>query len=779
MRCKDTTECFDQINAYFDGRKTGQFLLVNSENYDVYQEILQRLEADSSKICVYVSQNCMPNGLPNVDAAVAKVSGSENYVLVGLSQAMMLRGADALNEKLDEMLEYSISGYGVILLDHCEQVLQKFINRDVRVKNRVVFIDGNISQLPQIRLAKTQEDCIGFQPIVDFPHLLAYLERMTDAQCQKNLAATALSPLPVSMFHNAAYSVTASAGIYEALTDVYSDVAGATEKIYGTDDQWRWLASKMFDTGSLSAVVCEEYGATVNLSAHLSDVWNSDDEKKQWLLWLALKCFGEPNNHYLTLILENCDSFDSFETHIYLDLVDIYVSNPEFVRYYTERKKLLAQLPENLLLVKKYCDRVGRHQKDAVFYLTDSSTQEKYEFIRCLSLYDFTPEEISHAACRMSKALYLYLQDFVFDTMNTRLPDPDSSFLGELTTYFRDYKFQKITNHIYPEFLERVNEYARSPRPYNKLQPRSSIVSHMNKKNAMCFFFDALGVEYLAFIMAKCEEYGLMSELSIGHCELPSITVKNKEFLQYFADENWRKIDGLDEVKHHSQIYNYQKCEYPIHIFEELDIIDEQLRLIQSMLVQGTLKKAIVVSDHGASRLAVRYGHELNSCIELDQSGEHSGRCCPSEEDPNLPYAAYEDGFAVLANYERFKGGRRANVEVHGGASLEETLVPIITLTKRPDNIEICFVNSTITLKPRVVPELVLYSSIPLNAPRLRIDDTFYTGEFLADRQHARFEISKIKRKGNYSADVFDGEKNLSIRLEFSTQKQTREVELF
>lgn len=526
-------------------------------------------------------------------------------------------------------------------------------------------------------------------------------------------------------------------------------------------------------------MVCDEFGTTANLSAHLLDVWESGDKEVQWLLWLSLKFFGEANNHYLTLVLGNCDNVDSFEMHVYLDFADVDTSHPEFERYYAERKRLLERLPENLPLIKKYCDKLGRHQKDEVFYLTDSSTQEKYNFVRCLSLYDFTPAEIARATRSMSKPLHLYMQDFVFDAVNTKLPESDSSFRDDLTTYFRDYKLQKLTNRIFPEFLERVNAYAQSPRPYNKLLPRSSIISHMDKKKAQCFFFDALGVEYLAFIMAKCEEYGLVSEVAIGHCELPSITVKNKEFLQHFADGEWRKIDGLDEMKHHSQIYDYRKCEYPLHLFEELDVIDEQLRMIQSMLVQGMLEKALIVADHGASRLAVRYGHELDSSIELDESGEHSGRCCPAAEDPNLSFAAYEDGFAVLANYERFKGGRRANVEVHGGASLEEVVVPIITLTKRPDNIELCFVNPVIALKPRVTPELVLYSNIPLSKPRLLIDGDFYDGEFVADKKHAKFVIPKIKRKGNYSADVYDGKKNMSVSLEFKAQKQTREVDLF
>lgn len=304
MRCINTSECFEQMSAYFDGKKTGYFLLVNTENYDVYQEILQRLEADSCKRCVYISQNCLPNGLPDVDAAVSIASGSGNYALVGLSQAQMLRSDSALVAKLDEVLSYPISGYGIVLLDHCEQTLQKFMNRDIRLKKRVLLVDGEVSPLPQIKFAKTEEECIGFRPLSDIPRLLSYLEKLTDMQRQNHPAVTALCSFPVDMFRNAVYSVTAFEGIYEVLTTKYSDIAGATEKAYGTDVQWSWLASKMSGKSSFSALVCDEFGATANLSAHLSDVWGSADKKMQWLLWLSLKSFGEANNHYLTLYLE-------------------------------------------------------------------------------------------------------------------------------------------------------------------------------------------------------------------------------------------------------------------------------------------------------------------------------------------------------------------------------------------------------------------------------------------------------------------------------------------
>lgn len=84
--------------------------------------------------------------------------------------------------------------------------------------------------MPQIKFAKTEEECIGFRPLSDIPRLLSYLEKLTDMQRQNHPAVTALCSFPVDMFRNAVYSVTASEGIYEALTTKYSDIAGATEK---------------------------------------------------------------------------------------------------------------------------------------------------------------------------------------------------------------------------------------------------------------------------------------------------------------------------------------------------------------------------------------------------------------------------------------------------------------------------------------------------------------------------------------------------------------------
>ena len=177
--------------------------------------------------------------------------------------------------------------------------------------------------------------------------------------------------------------------------------------------------------------------------------------------------------------------------------------------------------------------------------------------------------------------------------------------------------------------------------------------------------------------------------------------------------------------------------------------------------------------------MAVIYGRENDSILELDEKAQHSGRCCPAEINPDIPYVAYEDGFAVLANYERFRGGRKANVEVHGGATLEEVVVPVITISRKPENIEYCFTNPIIILKQKDVATLTLYCNIPMNKPRILVNQTFYDGEFVADQKHAKFVMPELKRSREYIAEIYDGDTSLSVSLKFKIQKSMgQEVDL-
>lgn len=775
MYCKTVNECFQEINAYCAGKPWGHPLLVNLENFNDFQTVLQRLEADASKQCIFVSQFTQKNGLPIIDDAIAKITGKEIYVLVGASQAAMLRNETTVDALVDELLGLIISGHAIVLLNHCKKFIDRYLQRDPRYDRRVVLMEGSTSPLPQIKLTDNEAVCVGFKPLNGIQGLLKYMEKMDDAKLQIHPALTVLTNFKTSLFRQSLYSVTESTGIYDAVCQKYPDLT-LTKNGYGTQEQWGWLLNAMKGVDTFSALVCSNFGATSNLIAHLDNVLESNDKNKLWLLWLALQVFGAGTNKYVTRIIAKSDSVETFERSLYSELLSIKHDDPMFDTYYAERKRILDTIPENLPYIDDYCDQIGMHEKYAVCYLTAASERERYELVKSLSIYDYSEDELRTILKNGFPDIYYYMQPFAFDVINTKLPGADNLLRGELTTYFAQYKQQKLTNRIFDDFISKVDSYAVD-RPFTKLQPRSSIVSKIDKDKTGFFFFDALGVEYLAYIQSKCEKYGLVSEFAIGRCELPSITSANKEFEN--TCPNVKKISDLDELKHHSMIYDYATCPYPIHLFRELEIIDTELRRIQTQLAQGIIQKAVILSDHGASRLAVLYGKESTSNIELAEKGVHSGRCCKIDEDPNLPQASYEDGYAVLANYERFKGSRAANLEVHGGATLEEVLVPVITLVRKPDNITYCFVDPVIKFKMGQDARITLFSNMPMKQPRIQVNGIFYDGTFVGDKKHAEFIMPELKRTNSYEALVYDGDKNVGVTLSFSIERATKQKNLF
>lgn len=775
MHCFSVDECFEQISAYCNGDSTGYPLLVNTDSFDVLQSVVSRLAADKGKQCIYVSQNTQRNGLPDVTRVYPLISKEGEYVLIGVSQALMLRSEIALEAELNNLLSFPVKGKVIILLTHCKKHLENYMSRDLRTKNRIVLIEGEKSVLPQIKLAEDENLCVGFKPLQGIQGLLDYLERATDAKISRHPVLTVLSRFKPALFKGSMFSVSASVGVYEALCQKYADLI-TTEYKFGTDKQWRWLMEQILDADSFSEYICSVFGSTVNLISHLSEVVATGNENQTWLLWLALKVFGAQNNRYLTHVLANNEAVVDFAKAIYFDLLEYDIDAHDYWVCYAERSRIIDSLPEDLALVNSYCNSVGVKEKDAIYYLTSGTDREEYELMNCLSMYNYSEEELVIVLSRTFPELYKYLKKYEFDSTNTKLPESEGAFRAALTQYFHVYKQQKIVNRIEDDFLHTVSEYAVS-RPFNKLCARSSIFNSISKDGTSVFFFDALGVEYLSYIQAKCEEYGLITETAIARCELPSITSENKEFVQVFPGV--KKVSDLDELKHHSQIYDYETCRLPIHVFRELEIIDRELKRINAQLIQGTMQKAIIVSDHGASRLAVIYGHESESGIELEEKGLHSGRCCKTSADPKLNCAAYENGYAILANYDRFKGGRQANLEVHGGATLEEVVVPIITLYRKPDDVKYCFTDPVIKFKLGKPAQITLFCNIPMSNPKLQVNGVFYTGAFVGDKKHAEFTMPELKRTKEYVAELYEGDKKLGISLTFSIERGTKEKNLF
>ena len=153
-----------------------------------------------------------------------------------------------------------------------------------------------------------------------------------------------------------------------------------------------------------------------------------------------------------------------------------------------------------------------------------------------------------------------------------------------MDNYFQDYKYQKVINKILPDFEAIVLEQAEK-REYNLiLEPRSSKIEKLSTKDSQLYFMDAMGVEYLGYIMSVCRELQLNAKITVCRCELPSITSRNKEFLELWDKKHIVSIKDIDDIKHHGKFdYDYySNSKLPLHLMKEMETIRETLEKIRN-----------------------------------------------------------------------------------------------------------------------------------------------------------------------------------------------------
>ena len=188
-----------------------------------------------------------------------------------------------------------------------------------------------------------------------------------------------------------------------------------------------------------------------------------------------------------------------------------------------------------------------------------------------------------------------------------------------------------------------------------------------------------------------------------------------------------------------------------------------------------------MIADHGASRLAVL--HDTENIWEMAEKGVHSGRCCrKSDLDEKPDFAADAGDFWALANYDRFRGGRKANVEVHGGATLEELCVPIIELTYFAEKPEIILMpvdrhDVSVGEVPEIVVSfrkkaaLIVFSTVSLQNVGLYVNGKYYAATDLGNN-HYRVDMPDLKRPNTYYADVHSGSNVIAEKLPFVIKKE-------
>jgi len=735
----------DSVKKYLTSSvKTPYFLFIGDGQYETAVEELLVLGLDFVQMSGFCNSD---DKLPDIDGLLTYIQAADvnangkKFVVTGLGEFLALRGSDEATRTLSRLKDLNVGGAKVVLLLRGLALLIEGLQTDPRFDSRRFCVIDKAECDLSFTIA---DPSIGLSALSGFKAMLAELE---NGRCGSVVVNTAVC------LDKAIFTVNQISNAYDGIKFLTRGFTLA--RSCGNDAQWAVLLMELDQSNGSLDEVFEKHNLGNNLESDFcARIAGSD--YRHWLYFVCLKSKTDTlQNGYLRFVLDKTSSLDDFVGNVLNAIIDIPHTDKLFPSFYKERKVLVEKFPESDI-----ADFVvnSRHVvSESIYKLTDVTRVEREEIIAWLSKNGLIPQLDG-----IYPVLANYLKKYVF-----KCPE----LANMLTDYFEEYKQQKLSNHLEPEFLVKVDELALS-REFNRLPTRNEILDRVDKSGTFLYWLDALGVEYLSLIEALAQKRGLSIRVNIARAELPTITAINRDFFDTWQDRK-EKNDELDGTKHSDVSgYNFYNNELPIHLAKELDIITAMIEKAATELASRHCKRFLIVSDHGASRLAVLRRKEEK--YDTNTTGEHSGRCCKLFQPYDLPFAAEENGYLVLADYGRFQGSRAANVEVHGGASLEEVVVPVIELSLRDGSVVVKLVDETVTVDFRTGTEIMLFFNSPVQDISVVLNGTSYSASKI-DANHYSVKLPDTKRAGDYPADVYAGD-NLIGKITVKAQAKIGKV---
>ena len=745
--------CYSSIDRYLNREDESAPRFVNVESVEDMATIVDHYKVGENIFLSVEKYSSEDENLRIADLLNDLATLRGNIFLTGFTTYWKLVGANELSSQLTSIAQMGVEGHVVVLCFQCNDYLSF---RDSRLNRLVYSVDGAATPKPHIIFISPMLQTANVDLVKGIQDLPASIE---STDCDTLYVKTKHHP---EEYPHALFRISEEANPYDALCRIDQSTEALSKNI-GTDEQWAYALTLLQNRGDWVNAINHEIGLYNNLELFINASQDYPDEKK-WLYFIALKRFGT-KNECLALASQKAQAYEKLAHWVVRSLADLDCKSPDFWKLYDCRKSLLNQMEVSDDEILDYCRYIRSKKRNALYYLTDSHRLEKELILECIADYSesYSHDELRSVLQHVYPDLYAYLMPYKFN-------------VALLNQYFEDYKFCKLENRITPEFYSLVEEQAVK-REYNLFLPaRSEKLESVDMSGAFAYFMDAMGVEFLGYIAEKSKKKKLLPKITVCRSELPSITSRNKEFLNVFAERNvqCKDIKLIDDIKHHgAENFTLENSQYPTHLIRELEIIDHVLDLIKLDLAKGKYAKVILVSDHGASRLVVLKNQLIDG--EFDAKGTHCGRVCAYTEQTGsmqmVVQAGENDEYAVVANYERFKPGRLMGVEVHGGATLEEATVPIIELSYVQSDIEIIVQTPLVTSSIRKPPIIEFYSTTKIDDIKVNVGNTEYKANS-TDGHAFSIEMSKRTRANTYLADVYAGGTMIATGLEFKIEKE-------
>lgn len=582
---------------------------------------------------------------------------------------------------------------------HRKDLMDPFINSGYEVSGQyreVCFVSNDYADNIKKNKIKSSVEWIGLwrhSEVIDFSSPIWC--------CSENLYAWHQKASPDNAFH----------------IDVVRDTKGYLLKAYGVEiafqyieaevQYWDRLKDACVNNGvgkTAQILVGSELGVDVNSpSAIAGKLLTTDDGYMRWLIRNYVGTYMADS--FLAQTIKTLKSNSNKEL-----LITIWKQG-----YWTDNVRLLEERVAIIKELNKYADSFTPEKEiqEAIFegvskelsveILTDNQND-----IQLVKICEQTGRDISELRSRLL-AYYLRIfkpaytglssaeKEFVINLYSNGVLDrteiqgiypalynylfgkAENTIVGndEWKLYLRAYRESKVAGKD-NQYLKQYYETgcANSANLYSMYYalPRQEVAVASYIENSDLYILDGVGAEYLPLLVELIKNKGYEIELcAYAVCHLPSITDVNKSYLSELNYKDW--ILTFDRGVVHGEYYRTA-----LNLRKAFDVLEG---IIKDIVSESEGRRIIITADHGATARAKWTDTKKKYSFE---DANHEGRCCEISNkayynDTN-DYIVFEDevkpGKPYVISLNETSLYNRPRFEVHGGATAEEMLVPVI-----------------------------------------------------------------------------------------------------
>ena len=434
--------------------------------------------------------------------------------------------------------------------------------------------------------------------------------------------------------------------------------------------QWIFSLIQNNQTSAVEKIAAEHFSIHDDICTNILYKFSKcSTEEREAFLWVAGKY--APAGSYLKRVIDIPEyTVNKFIQH-YVTSAKNFISEKNVASMVNERKKAIRELNKSdyRVHISSFIDACrGINTRLVAAWLNVETEEEKEELLRRLGL-DSIPDER-----RAIEKAYPEVEAY----LNT------SSVFEEpvLDAYFKEYRLLKIAGRTTEEF----GAQARNVKIPAGTKSRDVLIQALrHDQGTALLVVDAMGAEYLPMLTALAQRAGLgIRSVNIGSANLPTTTKFNP--IEWPEERKLLPIKQLDNIGH-AGAEAHVTLPPETSLRAELDVMSEVIIATISLGLKQ-FERVLVTADHGASRLAVcAWQQGLAQTLKVSAKAEvldwrymyklKDEEQCPSELEETL------DGkFWVVRGYNRLPKSGGKIFELHGGATLEECLVPVIVFER-------------------------------------------------------------------------------------------------